>query len=202
VQVYRLPIYVLHADFNLPLSLGKLISCLLSTDFLQRDFLPSSTEDLTLLFRMLSKALRSQLHENLNRPLLSQSRSDKKSSRMVWYRGRWHRERLFPRKLAYTVLACSILCVLLGFAIWSFGPQGHRIEYSCDRGGRYYSEYSTALCGKQINVCVTFDYNCSNDYSPTRVMRFYPIYGLEAGLLALVGSLGAIAGALLYAWSY
>lgn len=35
---------------------------------------------------------------------------------------------------------------------------------SCPYGGRYYSSLYTRLCGWQYNVCVTFDYNCGNDY--------------------------------------
>lgn len=35
---------------------------------------------------------------------------------------------------------------------------------TCPYGGRYYASIHTSLCGWQYNVCVTFDYNCSNDY--------------------------------------
>ena len=35
---------------------------------------------------------------------------------------------------------------------------------TCPYGGRYYARIHTSLCGWQYNVCVTFDYNCSNDY--------------------------------------
>jgi hypothetical protein len=35
---------------------------------------------------------------------------------------------------------------------------------SCPYGGTYYSSICTSLCGCQYNVCVTFDYNCANDY--------------------------------------
>jgi hypothetical protein len=35
---------------------------------------------------------------------------------------------------------------------------------SCPYGGRYYSSINTKLCGLQTNVCVSFDYNCADDY--------------------------------------
>jgi hypothetical protein len=35
---------------------------------------------------------------------------------------------------------------------------------SCPYGGSYRSSIYTKLCGWQYNVCVSFDYNCANDY--------------------------------------
>jgi hypothetical protein len=35
---------------------------------------------------------------------------------------------------------------------------------TCPYGGQYYSSIYTKLCGWQYNVCVSFDYNCANDY--------------------------------------
>lgn len=35
---------------------------------------------------------------------------------------------------------------------------------SCPRGGECFSWIYTSLCGYQYNVCVTWDYNCANDY--------------------------------------
>lgn len=40
---------------------------------------------------------------------------------------------------------------------WRAGP-------SCPYGGTYYSVKCTSLCGCQHDVCITFDYNCANDY--------------------------------------
>jgi hypothetical protein len=35
---------------------------------------------------------------------------------------------------------------------------------TCPYGGKYRSSICTSLCGCQYDVCVTFDYNCANDY--------------------------------------
>jgi hypothetical protein len=35
---------------------------------------------------------------------------------------------------------------------------------TCPYGGQYCSRICTSLCGCQYNVCVSFDYNCANDY--------------------------------------
>jgi len=35
---------------------------------------------------------------------------------------------------------------------------------SCPYGGEYRSKICTSLCGCQYDVCVSFDYNCANDY--------------------------------------
>lgn len=35
---------------------------------------------------------------------------------------------------------------------------------TCPYGGEYRSRICTSLCGCQYDVCVTFDYNCANDY--------------------------------------
>lgn len=35
---------------------------------------------------------------------------------------------------------------------------------SCPYGGTYYPAKCTSLCGCQHDVCITFDYNCANDY--------------------------------------
>jgi hypothetical protein len=35
---------------------------------------------------------------------------------------------------------------------------------SCPYGGTYRASICTSLCGCQYNVCVSFDYNCANDY--------------------------------------
>ena len=35
---------------------------------------------------------------------------------------------------------------------------------TCPYGGEYRSSICTSLCGCQYDVCVTFDYNCANDY--------------------------------------
>jgi hypothetical protein len=35
---------------------------------------------------------------------------------------------------------------------------------TCPHGGTYYASICTSLCGCQYNVCVSFDYNCANDY--------------------------------------
>lgn len=43
----------------------------------------------------------------------------------------------------------------------SYGSYG---SPSCPYGGTYFSSIYTSLCGWQYDVCVTFDYNCSNDY--------------------------------------
>lgn len=37
-------------------------------------------------------------------------------------------------------------------------------DYSCPHGGECFSWIHTSLCGDQYNVCVTWDYNCVNDY--------------------------------------
>jgi len=128
----------------------------------------------------------------MDRTRLSKPKADQRPARMVWYRGRWHKQRLFPRKLAYRVLAGSIICVLVGFAIWGFSPQERSwvSSGSCPNGGEYYSRISTSLCGVQYDVCVSFDYNCGNDYHPPQVERRSPVYGLEAAFLTLTGFLG------------
>jgi hypothetical protein len=36
---------------------------------------------------------------------------------------------------------------------------------SCPYGGTYYPSIHTALCGWQYEVCVSFDYNCADDYN-------------------------------------
>jgi hypothetical protein len=35
---------------------------------------------------------------------------------------------------------------------------------SCPYGGTYYASVCTSYCGCQYDVCVSFDYNCANDY--------------------------------------
>jgi hypothetical protein len=35
---------------------------------------------------------------------------------------------------------------------------------SCPYGGTYFASICTNLCGCQYNVCVSFDYNCADDY--------------------------------------
>jgi len=40
-----------------------------------------------------------------------------------------------------------------------------RVGPSCPHGGTYYPVKCTSLCGCQHDVCITFDYNCANDYS-------------------------------------
>ena len=52
------------------------------------------------------------------------------------------------RVLTYTTTRASVS---------SAGP-------SCPYGGTYYAAKYTRLCGWQYDVCITFDYNCANDY--------------------------------------
>jgi len=42
---------------------------------------------------------------------------------------------------------------------------------SCPYGGKYYAAKYTKLCGWQYDVCITFDYNCGNDYHAVYVTR-------------------------------
>jgi hypothetical protein len=35
---------------------------------------------------------------------------------------------------------------------------------ACPYGGQYFSSIYTSVCGWQYDVCVSFDYNCANDY--------------------------------------
>jgi hypothetical protein len=42
---------------------------------------------------------------------------------------------------------------------------------SCPYGGTYYSVKCTSLCGCQHDVCITFDYNCANDYPAVHSVR-------------------------------
>lgn len=116
--------------------------------------------------------------------------------RMVWYRGKWRKQRVFSRKLAYAVLAVSVLSILLGFGVSAFSPQEHVLvsSKSCPRGGTYYTQISTSLCGTQYDICVSFDYNCGNDYHSPQVEQSVLIYGPEAVLLGLAGFVGMFVG--------
>jgi hypothetical protein len=42
---------------------------------------------------------------------------------------------------------------------------------SCPYGGTYYPVKCTRLCGCQYDVCITFDYNCANDYPAVYATR-------------------------------
>jgi len=42
---------------------------------------------------------------------------------------------------------------------------------SCPYGGTYYPVKCTSLCGCQYDVCITFDYNCANDYPAVYAAR-------------------------------
>lgn len=55
--------------------------------------------------------------------------------------------------VTYVSTFASTRVTTLGYA----GP-------SCPYGGEYRSEICTSLCGCQHDVCVSFDYNCANDY--------------------------------------
>jgi hypothetical protein len=103
---------------------------------------------------------------------------------------------VFPKKFVYLGLAISLVLILGGFGLSAFGPQGHVLESSrsCPRGGTYYSHILTSLCGNQYDVCVSFDYNCANDYHPPQVDRTFPIYGGESAILILAGLIGIVLG--------
>lgn len=40
-----------------------------------------------------------------------------------------------------------------------------RSSPTCPHGGQYRSRICTSFCGCQYDVCVSFDYNCANDYA-------------------------------------
>jgi hypothetical protein len=46
---------------------------------------------------------------------------------------------------------------------------------SCPYGGTYYARICTKLCGCQYNVCVSFDYNCANDYPAVQLYHYATI---------------------------
>jgi len=61
---------------------------------------------------------------------------------------------------------------------------------TCPYGGTYRAQLYTSLCGWQYNVCVTFDYNCANDYRAVCTSTGYTV------TVNVVDSTGrAIAGA-------
>jgi hypothetical protein len=42
---------------------------------------------------------------------------------------------------------------------------------SCPYGGEYFSAICTKLCGCQYDICVSFDYNCADDYPAVHAAR-------------------------------
>jgi hypothetical protein len=62
--------------------------------------------------------------------------------------------------------ACVLILVMLMpvLALLMITDNATAATCSCPYGGQYYSSIHTSLCGWQYNVCVTFDYNCANDY--------------------------------------
>jgi hypothetical protein len=47
----------------------------------------------------------------------------------------------------------------------AYSTRSYALGYpSCPYGGTYFASICTSLCGCQYNVCVSFDYNCANDY--------------------------------------
>jgi|GEM_PF-4856045 len=96
-----------------------------------------------------------------------------------------------PQKLGYAVLALAVLSIYGGAAIWQFGPQQTfwSSSESCPNGGQYFAQISTSLCGTQYDVCVSFDYNCGNDYHPAQAARVTSAYELELTFLILTGFL-------------
>jgi hypothetical protein len=81
------------------------------------------------------------------------------------------------------------------------------IQGTCPYGGTYYAYIHTSLCGWQSSVCVSFDYNCADDYpavwvgytttstqsSTSTDYAFYTAstsYGITTNIMQLVTSEG------------
>jgi hypothetical protein len=47
---------------------------------------------------------------------------------------------------------------------------------TCPYGGSYYARICTRLCGCEYDVCVSFDYNCANDYHAVYVVVYAVTY--------------------------
>jgi hypothetical protein len=62
-----------------------------------------------------------------------------------------------------TASPVSTSSVTMRTTTYSTGSSGSG-HPSCPYGGTYYARICTSLCGCQYNVCVSFDYNCANDY--------------------------------------
>jgi len=69
------------------------------------------------------------------------------------------------RELRRPNAALLILFVLLPILAVATTIEPVTAVCSCPYGGTYYSSIYTRLCGLQQNVCVSFDYNCANDYT-------------------------------------
>jgi len=62
--------------------------------------------------------------------------------------------------------ACVLILLLLMpvLALLTTADNAAAATCACPYGGQYFSSIYTSLCGWQYNVCVTWDYNCANDY--------------------------------------
>jgi hypothetical protein len=117
----------------------------------------------------------------------------------VWERGHWHRKNPSIRKrISGALIVISLIVLVSGLALVTLSPTVEVVSSSrsCPYGGRYYSSIRTSLCGLQEDVCVSYDYNCGNDYHPPREVHHVAVYGLEGGLLFLAGLIGLIIGVL------
>jgi len=62
--------------------------------------------------------------------------------------------------------ACVLILLMLMpvLALLTTTDNAVAVACTCPFGGQYFSSIRTSLCGWQYNVCVTWDYNCANDY--------------------------------------
>jgi hypothetical protein len=100
-----------------------------------------------------------------------------------WEQGKgvWHLDcgaptRSRPRKLQVHgswIVARIIVAIVLILALYVASKS------MCPHGGQYYPSICTRLCGCQYNVCVSYDYNCANDYS---AIPGFPVESIVAGL--------------------